>query len=222
MAIIKGDARQTSGVSRLGEGGEAYMRMLRDGTVGIADLIALWSLEGRVFTANAGTGTSAVTFGAGTLDLTEQDLIVVVPSGTAIIPLECNVVFDTLGTAQIVEVVMQKGTGGVAGAGTSVTPKSSNENAGLSSACTVTSACATGTALTAVDVEIWHDGAPLGITIATVGQIRVQHAFRYSAKDSGCLQVVGPSEQLVVFASAQAGVGFISLKYVELPSSSIV
>lgn len=221
MAVIKGTARQTSGISRVGESAENYLRMLRDGTVGIADLIALWSLEGRIFTVNAGTGTTAATFGAGTLDLTEQDVHIAVPSGVAIIPLEIDVVFDALGTAQIVEVLAQKGTGSVAGAGTALTPKSSNENAGLSSSCTVTSACATGTAFTTVDVEIWHDENPLGITIATVGQVRTDHVFRYRAKDSGILQVIGPSEQMAIFASAQAGAGFICCKYVELPSSNV-
>lgn len=216
MAQIKGNARQTTSVEQRGEGVEVYLRMLRDGTVGVADLIALWSLEGRVFTVNEGTGTTASTFGAGTLDLTEQDIHVAVPSSVVIIPLEVDVHFDTLGAAQIVEVCMQKGTGSVA-AGTARTPKSSNENAAITSACTVTGSCTTGTAFTTVDEEIWHDGIPLGITIATVGQVRVPHKFSYRAMASGVLQVVGPSEQLAIFASAQAGVGFITLKYAELP-----
>ena len=221
MAVIKGSAKQSL-PTRQAEGVDVYMRMLRDGTVGIADLIALWSLEGRVFTVNEGTGTTASTFGAGTLDLTEQDIHVAVPSGIAIIPLEIDVHFDTLGSAQIVECCAQYGTGSVAGSGTSRTPKSSNANGGYtSSACTVTGACATGTAFTTVVGEIWHDGIPLGITIATVGQQRVQHKFTYRAMAEGILHVIGPSQQLGIFASAQAGVGFITLKYAELPSSAL-
>ncbi len=221
MAVIKGNARQTSSVSRVQEGAETYLRMLRDGTVGIADLIALWSFEGRVFTVNEGTGTTASTFQAGTLDLTEQDMHVVVPAGVVIIPLEIDVHFDLMGSVQIIECCAQYGTGSVAGTGTARTPKSSNANTGLTSACTVTGACATGTAFTTVVGEIWHDGIPLGITIATVGQIRVPHKFTYRAVSSGCLQVVGPSQQLAIFADAQAGFGFITFKYVELPVASI-
>lgn len=221
MAVIKGDARQNSGVTRVAENGEQYMRLLRDGTVGITDLVALWSLEGRVFTANVGTGTTASTFGGGTLDLTEHDLHVAVPSGTVIIPLEIDVIFDALGTAQLVEVCAQWGTGSVAGSGTSITPVSSNPNASRTSACTLTSACATGTAFTSVKGEIWHDENPLGITVATVGQIRTDHVFRWKAKESGVYQIVGESQQLGIFASAQAGTGFICLKYVELPTSAV-
>jgi len=221
MASIKGSARQTTSVERKGEGVDVYMRMLRDGTVGIADLIALWSLEGRVFTVNEGTGTTASTFQAGALDLTEQDMHVVVPASVVIIPLEVGITFDLYGAALIVECCMQYGTGSVAGSGTARTPKSSNANSGLTSACTVTGACATGTAFTTVVGEIWHAGVPLGITIATVAQIRMEHTFRYRAVESGILQVVGPSQQLAIFASATAGFGFITLKYAELPASSI-
>ncbi len=221
MAKIKGTASQTTSVERVSEGAEVYLRMLRDGTVGIADLIAQWSLEGRVFTANGGTGTSAISFGAGTLDLTEHDLHVAIPSSVVVIPLELDITFDTLGTAQIVECMMQYGTGSVVGTGTAVAPKSSNPNSALSSACTVTSAGATGTALTTVTSEIWHAGVPLGITIATVGQIRIDHTFRYRALDTGILHVIGPSMQIAIFAAAQAGIGFVTLKYAELPVTSV-
>jgi len=223
MAVIKGTARQTSSIQSVGEGVEVYLRMLRDGTVGIADLIALWSLEGRVFTCNSGTGTSKVTFGGGTLDLTEHDLHVAVPSSVVIIPLELRIFFETWGTVQINENVLLKGTGSVAGTGTAITPKSSNENAGLSSACTVTGSCATGTAFTAVDIEIWRQSQQRVVSVATVTDA-INYApqnFKWTALESGCLQVVGPSEQCAVFASAQAGDGFITFKYAELPVSRV-
>jgi len=223
MAVIKGTARQTSSISRVSEGAEGYMRMLRDGTVGIADLIALWSLEGRVFTANGGTGTGALTFQSGTYDTLEHELHVLVPSSVVIIPLELMINFEAWGTVQKVECVMMKGTGSVAGTGTAVTPASSNENAGLTSACTVTSACATGTAFTAVDCEIYRADLQRVVAITTVTQQvnYAQQTFRWNAIESGVLQVVGPSEQLAVIASSQAGTGFVHLKYAELPVGSV-
>ncbi len=223
MAVIKGNARQTTSVERKSEGAEVYMRMLRDGTVGVADWIALLSLEGRVITANAGTATTPITFGAGGLDTTEFDLHVAVPSGAVIIPLELMVSFDTVGTALLLEVVMTSGKGSTAGAGTTITPVSSNPNTGFVSACTVTAAstATSGVYPTSEVDEIFHGGRQLAIDIATVGQIREQETWRWFAKDSGILKVVGPSAQLVVFAAAQAGTGFITLKYAELPSTSI-
>ncbi len=221
MAKIKGSASQTTSVERVSEGAEVYLRMLRDGSVGIADLIAMWSLEGRVFTCNGGTDTSAITFGAGTLDLTEFDVHVAIPASVVVIPLELDITFDTMGTAQIVECMMQYGTGSVVGTATASTPISSNPSSGIASACTVKVASATGTALTTVTSEIWHAGVPLGITIATVGQVRVDHTFRYRAMESGILHVIGPSMQIAIFAAAQAGVGFVTLKYAELPLASV-
>ena len=223
MAVIKGNARQSTSVQSVGEGVEVYQRMLRDGTVGIADLVALWSLEGRVFTCNLGTGTTAATFGGGTLDLTEHDMHVAVPSSVCIIPLEMTIVYETWGTVQICENVLLKGSGSVAGSGTAVTPKSSNENTGISSACTVTGACATGTAFTTVDIEIWRESIQRVVTITTVTEAAnyTRQRFEWNALKSGVLQVVGPSEQLAVFASSQAGTGFIILKYAELPVARI-
>ncbi len=223
MAVIKGNAAQTTKVTRESEGAEVYMRMLRDGTLGIADLIALLSLEGRIFTCNGGTGTTAVTFGAGTLATTEFDLHVAVPSSVIIIPLELSIIFDTCGTIQIVECAMASGTGSVTGAGTALTPASSNPNVGRTSACTVTSipTVSSATAFTANVKEIWHAGDPAGQTVTAVGTIRSQHTFRWNAKDSGIYDIVGPSQQLAVWASAQAGVGFLCFKYAELPVSAV-
>jgi len=221
MAIIKGSARQTTAVERVDEGAEVYLRMLRDGSMGVTDLIALWSLEGRVFTSSLGAATTPVTFGAGTLDTTEFDLHVAIPSSVVIIPLEFTVNFDLYGTALVVELALQYGTGSVTGSGTADIPPSSNAIAGLSSACTVTWAAAAGTALTTVVNEFWHDGIQLGSNVTTRTTLRSQTKFTYLAKDTGVLQVIGPSQQLVGWASSNAGVGFGRFVYAELPKSAV-
>jgi len=223
MAKIIGNARQTTAVVRNSEGtAENYLRLLRDGTVGIADLIAQWSLEGRIFTASAGAATTPVTFGSSTLDVLEHDLHVLVPSSVVIIPLEWTINFDIYGTIQVVECALQYGIGSVAGtADLTDTPISSNANTGLTSACTVKFSCATGTNLTTVVNEFWHDGIQLGISAASATVIRSQTKFSYRAMDSGVLQVIGPSQQLIGYASAQAGTGFTRFVYAELPVASV-
>lgn len=218
-AIIKGSARQTSSVQRVSEGADIYLRMLRDGTIGVAEFTALLSLEGRVFTANAGITTSPITFGAGGLNEDEYDLHIAVPSSVAIIPLELMVCFETFGTALLTEVSMQSGSGSTCGAGTSVTPISSNVSAGITSSCTIVSA-ATATAgveLTSNKKEIFRENRQITITIATVAQVREKETYRWFAKDAGILDIVGPSQQLVVYAASQAGTGFITVKYAEVP-----
>jgi len=224
MAVIKAKARQTTSVSRVGEGAENYMRMLRDGTVGIADLIALWSLEGRIFTVTNGQSTTPRTWQAsGTLDTKEFDLHIAVPASVVIIPLSLEVVFETYGTTAVAELMLQYGTGSVVGTATSDTPTSSNANAGISSACTCKTASATGTALTSVTEEIWHDMLQAAETVASAGEDVhwKPQRFEYIAMKTGVLHVVGPSVQLVGFFVSQAPTGFYTFKYAELPVGSV-
>lgn len=222
MAIIKAKARQTTSVGRVSEGQDVYIKALRDGSMTVADWIAAMSLEGRVFTCNSGSGTTAKAWGSGTLDTKEQDLSIVVPSGTVIIPLEVRIHFVTYGDAQLVECLMASGTGDTVGTGVAVTTtESSNLNSGLATACTITEGSATGVAIATNIKEIWRDGIQMGITIATVGQVRIPEIFTWRAKDSGILDVVGPSESLVIYASAHTGTGCICVKYVELPVSAV-
>ncbi len=223
MALIKAKGQQTTSVSRGSEGADVYLKALRSGELTVADMIAALSLEGRIFTANAGTATTPITFGAGGLSTTEFDLHVAVPASSVIIPLELRVYMEVFGTALLLEVAMISGKGSTVGAGTAITPVSSNTNSGRISACTVTAASTTtsGVYFTSEEKEIYRDGATLSITVATVGQIRTPTTYIWKAKDSGILDVVGPSAQLAVFAASQAGTGFISLKYAELPATSV-
>lgn len=220
MALAKGKARQTTSVERVSEGMEQYMRLLRDGTLGVAELIALLSLEGRVFTANAGSATTPISYNAGGLVTTEFDLHVAVPASVAIIPLELTITFEAFGTALLVECVMQSGSGSVS-AGTAVTPINSNINAPRTSSCTVTYVTAAATAFTTNVKEIWRASNQLAITTATVAQIRSPYVYTWRAKDSGILDVVGPNQQVGVWASANAGTGMIAFKYAELPSAAV-
>ena len=221
MPLVEGKERQTTSVVRESEGNIILLKALRDGTLTVAGWIAALSLEGRVFTANSGVATTEVTFGSGGLDTTEFDLHVAVPAGVAIIPLELNIHYEVYGTALLTENAMQSGSGSVTGTGTSITPLSSNLLTGLKSACVVTGSPVAGTALTTDVKEIWRDIDQLTITIATVAQIRVPYAYRWSAMKAGVLDVVGPNQQLCVWAAANAGTGFISLKYAELPASAV-
>ncbi len=220
MAIGMGKIRQTTSVTRKGEGEEEYLKLLRDGTLTIENWIAALSLEGRVFTWNSGFETTPADLCDTTLDDSEFDMHIAVPSTVVIVPLEMNIVFDVFGTAQIVEVVMLSGSGSVTGAGASgysSTAQSSNISSGLSTACTLTSVATAGTAFTTNKKEIFHGGNQYAITAAGPTQQGQQEIFRWRAKESGVYDVVGPSQQLGVIASAQNGTGFISLKWAELP-----
>jgi len=156
------------------------------------------------------------------LDTAEFDLHVAVPASVVIIPLHLTIGYEAYGTALLVENVLQSGSGSVTGAGDTPTPYSSNISSGLSSACTVTGSAAGGaTALTTNIKEIWRESNQLCITTATVGQVRHPYIYRWNAKDTGVLDVVGPSQQLCIWAAANAGTGQITLKYIELPVAAV-
>lgn len=224
MVILKAKGEQTTSVERQAEGAEVYVKALRDGTLTVADWIGALSLEGRVFTANAGTQTSALAFGTGAMDTGEFDLHVAVPSSVVIVPLELRVVFQAFGgTAGLVEVAMISGGGGTCGAASAITPVSSSISSGRVSACTVNSISTTtsGVYTTTNVKEIYRDSRQLAITISSVAQLREQEVFTWNAMDSGILDVVGPTQQLQIFAASYVGTGMIALKYAELPLSAI-
>ncbi len=223
MSLFEGKASQTNTVTREAEGATRAVRLLRSGEIGIVDFIALLSFEGRVFTANVGSATTPVTFNAGGLTTTEFDLHVAVPSTTVIIPLELMVGFEAYGTTLLLESAMQSGSGSVVGTtNTAVTPLSSNVSAGIASTCTIKQVGDAGTAFTTNIKEIWRTNQQKVITLATVTAIRegLPYVNRWFARDSGHYDMVGPNQQLGVWASAQAGTGFIKFVYVELPASA--
>ena len=223
MANIKGNARQLASVQRVAEGADVYLRMLRSGEIGVVDFIALLSLEGLVLTVNVGKATTPIAFNGGGLVTTEFDLHVAVPASVVIIPLELSVSYEVYGTTLLLETLMQSGSGSVVGAGTAVTPLSSNVSSGKTSACTCTYVAAAGTAFTTNIKEIWRDTQQKVVTLATVTDLRDGESYNktWKASTSGVLDVVGPSQQLAVWASANAGQGYITLKYAELPVSAV-
>lgn len=220
MAVIKGVARQSSSVSRAAEGGENYLKMLRDGSISVADMVAAWGLEGRIFTLNAGSVTTPITFGAGSITETEYDVYLKANSGFQIVPLSIQLQMEAYGTTALFEAMAKLGAGGTVGAGTSVTPVCTNTqvNRGPSCTCTVAATATSGVALTS-GFEFWRVGSQKTVTRATVTEVlQDPMRFTWSWKDSGVLNV-GP--ELALYASAQAGTGFFIVTYAELPTSSV-
>ncbi len=201
----------------------------RDGAIFTADWILARCAEGRVFSAMAGSGSTVATFGAGSMDTTEPDLFVSVPSGTTIVPLEINIQMEAYGSALAFETMAACGTGGVVPAAanyTAVTPKNLRSDVPFTSNCTV---CKEGSAaftyMTTNVVEFWRDGLQKAITAATatVGNPMLQpFKFSWNYRTAGFVPVVVGAAQLAIYASAQAGTGYIEFIYCEVPSTRIV
>ena len=201
--------------------------MQRDGAVFTSDWLTGLAMEGRVYVAQGGSATTPITFGAGSIDVTEPDLDISVPAGTLVIPLSIQVVFETFGTTLLLEGMASIGRGGAQGTGTAVTPTSLRVDAPSTSGVTVLAAGeADATNHTANATEFWRFGKNKTVDIATADDdsTDVQTRFEWSAVKTGIWPILysaSAASRLTVFAGAQAGTGFITVVYAELPGAAI-
>lgn len=224
----------TRGVSTVVRGtyddGIHSVRSTRDGAVFSAEWFEGLAQEGRVYVANVGTVTTPITFGAGVIDTTEPDMYVIVPLNTTIIPLELRIYMEAYGTNAQFECMASCGTGGSTTAptgGTAVTPANARTDNPRASACTVYgNVDASGaTYMTTNVAEFFRAGQQFAITKTTASATAAvddPNLFIWRRKDMYAGPVVVGAAQLAVFAASQAGTGFITLVYAEVPSSSIV
>lgn len=129
---------QQRNVGRSRDGGaEMVVRLLRDGAQVSADWLVACALEGRIFQANYGQGTTTVTCKTG-LTAAQPDTNLDVPFGTSVVPLAIHVAMATMaGTAN--HIFFQASTGNVVGNGTSSAADSLVcvlQGQGIASACT--------------------------------------------------------------------------------------
>jgi len=220
--------RQVSSVTRLtGDDQWMNLRGTRDGAMISADWLTAMTLEGRVFGVNAGTATSPVTFNAA-YAATEPDLLITVPSGTTIIPVLIQVNFEDTGTAAIVDCcAVATSVYDATTTDTDLTIYNMRMDAPNTSACaasnTITGTSAD-TPLAGNFVEFWRGVAGFAEDAFNGNATPTNELITrtaWSVKDSLVPPVIVGQGSLYVFASSQAGIGFITAIWVEVPSTSI-
>lgn len=204
-------------------------RGTRDGAFYTADWLRAMMLEGRVFVANAGTATAELTFGAGAIDTTEPDFFMSVPLGTTVIPIEIRIYMEAFGTSAQFECMAACGTGGAEGTDTNLVagtdlcnlrsdaPYNSGVTCGHSSA-------ADATYMTANVCEFWRNGQQYAVTKSggsATASASDPNLFIWRLKDSDVAPVLIGASQMMVFGASQAGTGFITVTFVEIPSTSV-
>ena len=133
---------------------------------------------------------------------------------------------EVWGSAAKFECMAISGVDGVLGNdSTSVTPVNIRTDSPHGSLCTVSGAATltSGTAITGV--EFFRDGHIMTTTPITANNDEgagQKTSFTWSHKTSGYAPVIIGNGQLGVFASTEAGTGFITVVWVEIPSSRIV
>lgn len=200
-----------------------------DGSLVLTSPEQAYANAGRVFVVNAGTGTTPITFGAGTIDTTEPDLDLEVPLGAQVkvVLLEIHIQMEAFGSDALFEGMAAVGLGGVFGTtgGTAITPANARTDRPYNSVCRAIGNvdASAATYMTSNVFEIFRFGLE---KVATVGtgdddSNRLGNSYTWSARQSGVYPYLianGAVARLNVFASGQAGTGFIRCVYAELPN----
>ena len=202
------------------------MKGMLDGTAFNADWLARMALEGRMYTANAGTGTAPVTF-ASTYTNSAPDLDMSVPAGVLIVPVSISINMEAFGTNALFEAVAAYGKGGVIAptSATAVTPVNHRLDMGNDSSVTIVSDGTGATYMTppasVIEFARWGMDKTITTTTAVEGTTgRYLDPLRWSALETGVWPLMYATDgitRLNVFASSQGGTGFITLTFVRPP-----
>lgn len=200
----------------------------RDGSAVVTPLEFGWAAEGNVFVANAGSATTPITFGAGSIDTTEPDFDLLLPAGSqlAIVPLEIQINFETFGTDLLVEGMASIGLGGAQSStgATAVTPRALRLDKPKASVTTCYSNVDAGATYMTQEVsEIFRFSIQKAATTGTGDDDsnRLGEIFTWRAREAGVYPIMTATAlgaRLNVFGGAQAGTGFIRVVFAEIPA----
>lgn len=137
MSDIKGQPMvKTPGRNSFDTEATKLLRTTRDGVLFTVDYFEGLAMQGRIFTANMGTVTTPLTFLVTAAN--RPDAWIRVPSGTAILPIKCNVVLESAaGTVSEIDVrICSNDIGNGTSTAASVGPLSNRSDNILASLCT--------------------------------------------------------------------------------------
>ena len=195
------------------------------------DMLSQWMAEGYGYIANFGSATTPVTF-AGAYDADAPDLYIHVPAGTTIIPVSIRVLFEAVGTESTMEIIaLASSTGDLTATitgGTLLTAKNLRVDRAGGSLCTV-SGGVDAAGITDPNAgnfyEFWREMRPLTDTVATGENDRWPLLFEWSVFQDGPLVAIPGAasigSSLSVYAASQAGTGFITVGWVEIPTGRL-
>lgn len=213
--LFNGLTGAASPTRKTSDGVEAAARMLRDGTLSVADFFTVCTIEGVMCHADVGASTTPITFKTG-FTAAQPELAIDVDDGYTIIPACVQVhLEDSAGTDN--EIVMQasKGTKITAGTSTAITPRNANTGYSAPTGVSVFSAYSGNGVAPTTPAELWRTGYAFADT--TVGPHKV---YQWNPWLYASAVVKGPGAlALYVGATTTAPAGYIKASFVVLPST---
>ena len=225
MSNMSGFVQQDN-VARASDGSSTGLRITRDGALIEIPWLQALCLEGRVFGAQEGSASLTITgagqFGPGAPALDEFDYLHTIPATVAILPVFVQVSFSIIGTVDETGIICAAGGSGVIASGITLTPYNMRPGSSNTTSCTVVGLGATG-GTNIVLTQIFHHD----VTVAITGAAGTPQQFvpPYSVATAGFVPVLegdtSPESQFAVFAPNQAGSGYITTAWVELPIAAL-
>ena len=224
MAKIKGTVQQTS-VQHVSEGAEAYLRMLRDGSISMVDFIqasifeglGYMTFEGAFSTPAAGGGAAAV------IDADRPNLTLGIPDGTTILPfrIACQALTPLLATdADEAEILVGVHVGTkitVAGA-TALYPRSLKTGAAAGSLCDAQKTHTTNIATSpTLEIELARAIAVGDMNGTPANALWGHLDLLYEPKH--VVPVKGPSTLILYHGGTVATTAFSQFFWIEAPST---
>jgi len=220
--------RETSSVTRMTDDDHwMNLRGTRDGSMITADWLTAMALEGRCFGANSGVDATAVTHNAA-YSATQPDFAVLVPSGTTMIPVNIQINLEDTGSAAILDVcALASSAYDVTGVGdTDLTVYNMRMDAPRTALCSATATITSGmtSPYSGNFIEFWRGVAGFAEdawagTATPTNELVTRCAW--NVKDSLVPPVIVGEGSLSVWASGTTAIGFITVIWVEVPSTSI-
>ncbi len=217
---------QQDNIQRASDGSSKGFRITRDGALIEIPWLQALCLEGRVFGTQQGSASLTITaggqFGPGAPALDEFDYINTIPATVAILPVFVQVAFTIIGTVDETGLICAAGGAGVINAGITLTPFNMRPGSSNTTSCVVEAIGNTGGTNTVLTQVFHHD-----VTVAITGVAGTPQQFvpPFSVTTAGFVPVLegatSPGSQFLVFAPNQAGTGYITTNWVELPIAAV-
>ncbi len=224
---------QTYSVGRIGsdQNSPLGLRGTRDGAAFVADWKQSLIMEGRGFVVNVGAFSTPITGGGnGTvLDLDQPELVISVPSGTAILPIRVHVQAQTpllaadSDESEILVAVDRTAAYNNDGTGTAETAFNLRTDNPRTSNCTIVSAfTADMTATTGADpvlgIELAHSVIVGDVQGTAATALWTKHDLLYEPLTVPI--IMGPAMLICYWGGTVATTGFAEAAWLELPSTA--
>lgn len=214
MPNIRGYVSAKTPQRHTADGGYLGLRMLREGSISVADFLMACSIEGRIVSSNVGSVTTPVATAATTAITAQRPMHWVrVPDGTVIIPVYASIVVESQGATTQGEISMEVAQNDVGnGTSTAVTPVALNTAVPFTTACTSrrssTGDCTAETNL--AQITRWSFAASA-----------VDQRFTWSTKDSSVFPILRGAASWLLYIGGNAVQFFSTLVWAELSEDDV-